>query len=121
MVHEQLGFLSKTGNRYYTLILVREVYASDAVWYDLDINLPMKGAFAYKFAFRGEEALEPLEYDVIEISITLLPNGDKIIKVKDDIPTNLNPNNTDLTHDFNNPRLHAPKAEREKKLKEKKK
>jgi len=121
IVHEQLGFLNKSGNTYYTLILTREVYADDAVWHDLDIKLPMKGKFGNKFAFRDTIALEPLEYDVKELSITMLPNGNKTIKIKDNIPTNYNPNNDDLTADFNNPRLHASKTDREKKLKEKKK
>jgi len=120
VVHESMGFLRKTGNVYHTLILTQEVYADDAVWHYLDINLPMKGAFNKRFAFRGEEALEPLEFDVKEISITVLPNGNKIIRVRDDIPTNHNPTNTDLGSYFNNARLHASKSDREDKLKEKK-
>jgi hypothetical protein len=120
MIHEGMGFLNKTGNVYHTLILTREVYADDAVWYDLDINLPMRGSFNRKFAFRNTVALEPLEFDVKEISITVLPNGMKTVRVRDDIPTNHNPTNTNLASYFNNPRLHASPADREKKLKEKK-
>jgi len=73
------------------------------------------------FYFRDDSiAVEPVEFDVVELTINILPTGKRVIRVRDDIPTNLNPTNIDLGTYFNNKLIHASKSAREKKLREKK-
>jgi hypothetical protein len=105
------------GKDYLYYIITKEIYPSDVAEHELDINLPMKGN--RKFYFRGNKAIEPISFDVIEVSIK---TKDGIISKIDtkEIFNNSNLNNDDLSTYFNSNKTHASKLKREKKLKDKK-
>lgn len=111
------GWITKQGNKYYTILLDSSKYG-DVLWHQLDMHTPLANNGQW-WAFRGDEAQEPTLFYCRELEIKFTPAGIKSIKITE-LPPMSNLDNTDLGTFFNNGKLHRSKADREKKLKEKK-
>jgi len=111
------GFLTKTGNKYHTILIDSAVYSPGVAWHELSIDVPMYGF--QQFPFIGEEAQDALAFWATEIEIKFTGQG-KEVTVTPFQSAFSNPDNADLSNFFNNSKTVRPKVEREKKLKDKK-
>ena len=114
------GYLQKSGdgNKYFTILLDSSYY-SGAEWHFLDFDTPLRCG-GQLWAFTGEEALEPYLFYASEFEIKYNDLGVKSWTYVPYPEPFSNLENTDLGTFFNNIKLHKPKADREKKLKDKK-
>ncbi len=110
------GWINKSGNKYYTVLVDSSVY-SNVGWHNLYLDTPLLNNADW-WAFRGDEAIEPYLLYCREIEIKFVA-GEKQIKITE-FPPLSNLDNHDLSTYFNNSKLHKPKKDREKKLREKK-
>lgn len=108
----------KPGNKFYT-ILVDSAFYDGVSWEQLNISLPLYGS--NWFAFKGDVAQEPFLFYASWLEIHFVGIDSVKITYKPFQNPFSNLTNTDLGTFFNNPKLHRGKADREKKLKEKKK
>lgn len=111
------GWITKQGNKFYTILLDSSKY-SGVEWRNLPIDTPLLNNARW-WAFKGDIAQEPHLFYCRELEIKFNSQGIKSIKITP-LPAMSNYTNDDLGTFFNNGKLHKSKADREKKLKEKK-